>query len=87
MASAANANDNIGDGAKETEWTVGISGGVAIIEGSSDQTFGSISINKEIGDSYVGFALSHIDSGNVPGLINNIPASTTQGTLSSRDQF
>jgi len=49
----AYAADDVHENDNKHGWTVGISGGVSVIEGSSDQQFGSLSLNKDIGDSSV----------------------------------
>ncbi|VAV97789.1 hypothetical protein MNBD_ALPHA04-1777 [hydrothermal vent metagenome] len=64
-------------------WTIGVSGGTAVIEQFSDQNFVGISVTKDLDESYVSASLSYIDSGNIPGLINNVPASTTEITVAA----
>lgn len=71
----------------DTNWTIGISGGVTSIEGNSDQQFGSISLSRDFGDAYAGISLTHVDSGNVAGLINAVPASTTEMGLNAGTSF
>lgn len=71
----------------ETSWTIGISGGVTSIDGNSDQQFGSVSLSRDFGDSYAGISLTHVDSGNVAGLINAVPASTTEMGLNAGTSF
>ncbi|MEO9469861.1 autotransporter domain-containing protein [Parasphingorhabdus sp.] len=71
----------------ETNWTIGISGGATAIEGNSDQHFGSFSVSRDFGDAYAGISLTHVDSGDVPGLINAVPASTTEVGLNAGTSF
>ena len=77
------ANEAMELDAEKFPWTVGITGGVTSLKRADDQFFANISISKDIGASYVGLSVSHIDSGDVPGLIGSIPASTTEATLSA----
>jgi len=86
-AGSANAMVDESETDKESEWTVGITGGIATLKQSSDQFFGSVSLDKDFADSYAGIAISYIDSGSVPGLIGSIPASTTEFTLSAGTSF
>ncbi|SIN68854.1 outer membrane autotransporter barrel domain-containing protein [Parasphingorhabdus marina DSM 22363] len=71
----------------ENRWTIGISGGLTALENASDQHFGSASLSRDFGDSYVGLSITYVDSGDVPGLINAIPASTTELALSAGTAF
>lgn len=64
-----------------------MSGGLTTLENASDQQFGSISVTRDLGDSYVGLSVTYVDSGVVPGLVTAIPASTTELTLSAGTAF
>ncbi|MEM8917313.1 MAG: autotransporter domain-containing protein [Pseudomonadota bacterium] len=57
------------------------------LENASDQKYGAISLTRDLGDSYVGLSVTHVDSGDVPGLVTAIPASTTELTLSAGTAF
>ncbi len=68
---------------KDHGWTIGVSSGTAIIEQFSDQNFAGISVTRDLNESYVSASLSYVDSGNIPGLFNNISTSTMEITAAA----
>ncbi|MEL6875237.1 MAG: autotransporter outer membrane beta-barrel domain-containing protein [Pseudomonadota bacterium] len=71
----------------EKNWTIGISGGLTTLENASDQQYGNVSLTRDLGESYIGLSVTYVDSGDVPGLVTAIPASTTELTLSAGTAF
>ena len=82
-ATPALASENGEENVNERPWSVGFSGGVSIVEDASDQTFAHFSVSRDFGESYAGLALTLVDSGEIDGLINAVPASTTEFTFSA----
>ena len=82
LAMPALASENDGENADTHPWSASFSGGVSIVEDASDQKFAHFSLSRDFGDSYAGMSVTLVDSGEIDGLINAVPASTTEFTLS-----
>ena len=67
----------------DNNWRVGISGGATLAAQNDDQAYVSASITRDIGDGYIELSATKVDAGNVQGLINAVPASTEQLSLSA----
>lgn len=64
------------------DWTASVGGAAIISADADDQLQGSLAITRLFSSGYVGVSASHADTGRSPGVINAIPASSTQIALS-----
>lgn len=67
----------------ERPWTLSVSGGSTILDGSGGQPFVSVAIGRSFGDSYVRLAGTYVDSAEGDTALSTIPAETKQLTLSA----